>query len=138
MAKFLLSLYTDNLSMTFDGVVYKLNDFRHLWTSELIKTLVSTDFFINFSKIISISGSICLLRAITSSFKQINAFFDTLDLKLSIKPSKSKTITCKLVAEVDKISSGWNSVNLLRMLVVSNWTFQSEFFRSFMITFNYF
>lgn len=41
-----------------------------------------------------------------SSFKQIKAFLETEDLKLSIRPNKSKTITWRFVPEADKIIYG--------------------------------
>lgn len=82
MAKFLLSLKTINLSITFEGVALVDKLFRHLCTSELINSFVSADFFISFSNTNSISGSICRLKALISSLRHINAFFETLDLRL--------------------------------------------------------
>lgn len=117
IAKFLLSLYMLSFSNILIGVAVRLNVFRHFCTSELMKILVSADFFISFSRTIYISVSICLPNAMMSSLRQINAFLDTLDLRLSIRASKSKMITCRFVDDVEITSSGLNSIILLSLLV---------------------
>jgi hypothetical protein len=59
------------------------------WTSALIKMLVSRAFLITLSKMISIYESVCLPSTIISSFKQSNAFLDTLDLRFSTRERMS-------------------------------------------------